>query len=104
MSSEFWICEKTKDSVCAGVVNVKLLLQGDPLQTSPSPSACFPVQTLPLLCSSLSTHVLSSVSARQGRSDRKTWCVVISEAWQHGEGSYLGPLEKGLGTWWGPMG
>lgn len=50
-----------------------------------------------------STRVLSSVGPR-ACSDRKTWCVVISEAWQRAEGSYLGPLEESWGTRWGPTG
>lgn len=65
---------------------------------------CRPSPPPPPLLSSLSTHVLSSVSICWSCSDRKTWCVVISEAWQRREGSYLGPLEKGLGTWWGLLG
>lgn len=51
----------------------------------------------PAQCSSLPEHVLRSVSICLGSGNRKTWCVVISEARQHGVGSYLGPPEKGLG-------
>lgn len=78
----------------AGIVNVRSLLYIWSLQISPLPSPCFPCQSsLPSVFFFLSAYVLGSVSICLGSGDRKTWCVVISEAWQHGEGSYLGPLE-----------
>lgn len=66
--------------------------------------ASFDSPPSPAQHSGLSAHVLGSVSICLGSGDRKTWCVVISEAWQHGVGSYLGPQDKGLGKWWGLQG
>lgn len=84
------------------MVNVKLLLQGDPLQTSPLPSACFPMQTL--CCALVCPHMFSVLSPlaraevigkpgvllfqRPGSMEREVILGPWRRAWERGGGRW----------------